>query len=540
MNNQSKSQLSESAWQALVVDLVKVGSALSAEQDHHKLLKMIVDLAQRFTNADGCTLYIKEENRPYLRFSLISNTSLNVVDVVDGNDTLWRPIPLVDSQGQENHQNVSAHCALTGEVIAISDVYEAEFDFQGTKEFDLTTGYRSKSMLVVPLKDHENEIIGVVQLLNAQDRKTGQVIDFRSEDIDIIASLASQAAIALTKRQLIDSLEKLLYATVEMVGRAIDEKSPYTAGHIQRVVEITELFVDKINNNTDGLFAEKAFSDDAKKEILLAAWLHDVGKIVTPEHVIDKATKLETIVDRIEIIGYRIELLKKEAVIEQLQSDKNHIEEPFKQCGSLEGYLAYLDEIQVFLEEVNVGGEFLSDEKVEKIKEIAKIRIEFGGKKMPLLSEDEVDNLLIRRGTLNAEERQVINQHVVVTQKMLESLPFPRKHVNVPAYAGMHHERLDGAGYPLGLVKEAIPFPARALAVFDVFEALTAADRPYKLGKRISESMAIIERMANGGELDEEVCYFLVSSGLIAEYAKKHLSDRQRDGFCWQGKDYSC
>nr|MBF0223564.1 GAF domain-containing protein [Desulfobulbaceae bacterium] len=541
MSDQSKAQGSELAWQEMVVELVKVGAALSAEQDYRKLLKMIVDLAQRFTNADGCTLYIKDENEPYLRFSLVSNASLNICRGADGHDVMWPPIPLCDNLGRENHRNVSAHCALTGEVITISDVYEAEFDFQGTKDFDLTTGYRSKSMFVLPLKDHENEIIGVVQLLNAQDRRTGQVIDFKGTDVDIVVSLASQAAISLTKRRLINSLEKLLYATVEMIGRAIDEKSPYTAGHIQRVVEITELFVDKVNSQSEGLFADKSFSEDGKKELLLAAWLHDVGKIVTPEHVIDKATKLETIVDRIEIISYRLELLKKEAVIRQMKAEAGADKKEaalFEGFDSLEAYLSYLDDVQVFLEQVNGGGEFLSAEKVKKIAEVAQITFELGGEKLPLLSENEVENLLVQRGTLNSAERQVINKHVVVTREMLESLPFPKKHENVPAYAGMHHERLDGAGYPLGLVKDELPFPARALAVFDVFEALTAADRPYKLGKCISESMGIIERMARCGELDEEVCCFLVSSGLVAEYAQKHLAARQIDGFSWRGKAY--
>jgi HD-GYP domain-containing protein (c-di-GMP phosphodiesterase class II) len=539
MNDQEFHQSSDATWQEMVVELIKVGSALSAEQDHRKILEMIVALAQRVTNADGCTLYVKDEKEAFLRFALVRNKSLNVCAGGNAQAEIWQPVALVDDAGQENHRNVSAHCALTGKVVAISDVYQTDFDFQGTKDFDLLTGYRSKSMLVVPLKNHENAIIGVVQLLNAQDRKTGQVTDFCSMDSAIVASLASQAAIALTKRQLIDNLEKLLAAIVKMVGQAIDEKSPYTAGHIQRVAELTELFIDKINGQEGGPFGQKCFSEDEKSELLLAAWLHDVGKIVTPEHIIDKSTKLETIVDRIEIIRYRLELLKKDAALKQLKAEKGHAVSPLAGFGTLEEYCSYLDEIQAYLEQVNLGGEFLTDVQVDKITEIAAMTFEMNGQPTALLSEEEVANLLVRRGTLNHKEREIINNHVVVTRKMLDSLPFPKKHANVPAFAGMHHERLAGNGYPLGLVKEEIPWPAKALAVFDVFEALTAADRPYKLGKRLSESMKIIEQMAAAGELDEEICYFLVNSGLAAEYAKRHLAERQLDDFCWQGQIYS-
>jgi len=523
----------------MVVELVKVGSALSAEHDHRKILEMIVELAQRVTNADGCTLYIMDESEATLRFALVRNKSLNVCEGEDAHAEIWRPITVVDDSGRENHRNVSAHCALTGKVVAISDVYKTDFDFQGTKDFDLVTGYRSKSMLVVPLKDHENEIIGVVQLLNAQDWNSGRVIDFGSMDSAIVASLASQAAIALTKRHLIDNLETLLAAIVKMVGQAVDEKSPYTAGHIQRVAEITELFIDKVNGQKDGSFGRRYFSEDEKSELMLAAWLHDVGKIVTPEHIIDKSTKLETIVDRIEIIRYRIELLKKDATLKHLEAQLGGSEPSFAESGALEEYCSRLDDIYSYLEHVNFGGEFLTDEQVEKITKIASMTFEMNGKPATLLSEEEVENLLVRRGTLNYQEREIINNHVRVTRKMLDSLPFSKKHANVPAFAGMHHEKLAGNGYPRGLTGDEIPLPARALAVFDVFEALTAADRPYKLGKMMSESMKIIERMAADKELDEEVCCFLVTSGLAAEYAKRHLADRQRDDFCWRGKMYS-
>ncbi|MEA2084969.1 MAG: HD domain-containing phosphohydrolase [Thermodesulfobacteriota bacterium] len=518
-------------------ELIRIGLALSGEKDLDRLLEMIVNNARDFTNADGGTLYIKDENNDVLSFAIVQNDTLNISMGGTGEDIAWPPVPLKDKEGNENHSNVSAHCALVCDTKNIPDVYDAEgFDFQGTKGFDSTTGYRSKSMLVIPMLDHEDEVIGVLQLLNARDRKSGEVVTFPEYEIEMITSLASQAAIAITKMRLIKGLENLLNSFVVSIADAIDEKSPYTAGHILNVAELTERIVKTIQKTDEGEFADIHFSPDEAEELRMAAWMHDIGKITTPEYIVDKSTKLKTIFDRIEIIGYRMEILKRDARIRRLQKALDQtmdvIEDDKKDQQELDEYMA-------FLESVNMGGEFLSDESVKRIRELSKLSFDMNGKTMPLLSEDEAENLMIRKGTITNEEREIINNHVTITSKMLGRLPFPKKLHNVPLFAGMHHEKLDGSGYPDGLSGNNIPLAGRILAVADIFEALIAVDRPYRPGKTLSESMRILGFMVKDGHLDSDLCDLVVESGIVTQYAKEKLSHWQQDDFDWNGKTYS-
>lgn len=534
----ARAQATVAAQQAFVSEFAGIGTALSAEKDHERILEMIVELAQRFTNADGCTLYVRDENDS-LRFTIVANRTLKISMGGRGSRILWPPVQLKDKDGRDNHKNVSAHCALTGEIVKISDVYSANYDFQGTKDFDAYTGYRSRSMLVIPLRDNDNEIIGVVQLLNAMDRVTNQVVDFRDEEVEIVASLASQAAIAITNMRLIHDLENLLQAIVKMVAAAIDEKSPYTAGHIQRVVSITEEVVRAIDATRVGPFAGINFSGDQLKEISMAAWLHDVGKIVTPEYVVDKPTKLTTLYDRLGLVEYRIELLKKEALVRVLLRQLSEHGVMGTGLEEVEAQTRQLDEYLDFLKEVNQGVEFLSDAAVVRVHELANLRFECLGEQRPLLTANEVENLTVRKGTLTREEREIINDHVVVAIKMLKSLLFPRKLRHVPSYVVMHHEKLDGSGYPLGLTAEQIPLAARALAVADIFEALTSSDRPYKKANSVADVMQIIGLMVKDGHVDKDICDLMVESGLVTKYVREKLPASQWSDFEWQGKKYT-
>ena len=522
-------------------EMVKIGLALSAEKNIDCLLEMIVSEARRFTNADGGTLYIRRDKENILDFSIVQNDSLGIRMGGTRGKITWPPVMLYCPDGSENHKNVSAHCALKGLAVSIPDVYEAEgFDFQGTKDFDATTGYRSRSMLVIPMRDHEDEVIGVLQLLNVRDRATGEVTPFPAHEVEIITSLASQAAIALTNMRLIKGLETLLYGFVKSIATAIDEKSPYTAGHILRVAELTEKIAQRISEKVDGPFGAICFSNDELAELKLAAWMHDVGKITTPEYVVDKATKLSTIFDRIELVSYRIEILKRDAEIYRLKAavlaGQGALTEEVIAPAPL---VEELDDALSFLAQVNEGGEFLRDEAIEKVNRLAGTKLSVNGREIPLLSDDEVENLSIRKGTLSAGERALINNHVLTTMRMLQDLQFPKKLKHVPLYAGMHHEKLDGSGYPHNLDDKALPLQARILAVADVFEALTAADRPYKKGKLLSESMRILGFMVKDGHLDGDVCDVLVESGLIQDYATTVLAERQRDAFTWNSKTYS-
>ncbi len=520
-------------------EMVKIGLALSAEKDLDHLLELIVGEARRFTNADGGTLYIRKEESNDLAFGVVQNDTLNIRKGGAGETISWSPVHIYLKDGSENHSNVSAHCALVKKAVNISDVYDAEgFDFQGTRDFDSTTGYRSKSMLVIPMCDHEDEVIGVLQLLNARDRKSGKVIRFPNREINIITSLASQAAIALTNIRLIRSLENLLYSFIKSIAAAIDEKSPYTGGHITRVAQLTESIADKMNLADKGSFGSTHFSRDELDELSIAAWMHDVGKITTPEYVVDKGTKLETIYDRIELIRHRVEIMKRDAEISRLRAllAANNIKDETETAGS--EFEKELDDALSFIESINHGSEFVSDKMVDRISELATMEYVLDGKTHPLLDDNEVDNLSIRKGTLTEDERTVINNHVVATTHMLNRLPFPKKLRNVLTYASMHHEKLDGSGYPLGLTADDLPLQARILAVADVFEALTAADRPYKKGKKMSESMRILGFMVKDNHLDGDICDFIVESGIAAEYAAATLSAKQQDSFEWKGKVY--
>jgi HD-GYP domain-containing protein (c-di-GMP phosphodiesterase class II) len=369
------------------------------------------------------------------------------------------------------------------------------------------------------------------------DRDSHQVVDFDDDEVEIVVSLASQAAIAITNMRLIHDLEALLQAIVKMVATAIDEKSPYTAGHVQRVAAIVEALCGAINAADSGPFAAVSFTPEQLAEISMAAWLHDVGKIVTPEHVIDKATKLECRYDRIGLVAHRIELLKH---AEGLTPSEKRLcaQAGADGCGSaLEG--RDLDESLAFLMGVNQGGEFLSDERVAKVRELAGLEYECHGVRYPLLNANEVENLTIRKGTLTDQEREVINNHVAVGIKMLNSLHFPRKLRMVPAYAMMHHEKLDGSGYPLGLKAEEVPLAARVLAVADIFEALSSTDRPYKKANSVAVVMRIMGFMVKDGHVDRDVCDLMVESGLVARYVREHLGEEQWGEFEWQGKKYT-
>lgn len=518
--------------------LVKIGLGLSSEKNIDRLLEKIVREARNFTHADGGTLYIKADEREELDFAIVQNDSLRVFMGGSGEVISWPSVPLRLEDNQENHRNVSAHCALTGEPVNISEVYDAEgFDFQGTRDFDASTGYRSHSMLVIPLRDHEDEVIGVLQLLNAKDRETGAVVSFPEHEVGMVMSLASQAAIALTKMRLVRGLENLLDAFVRTIGDAIDEKSPYTAGHVFRVANLTEQIALEVNRATTGKFAPISFSADELAEIRMAAWLHDVGKITTPEHLMDKATKLHSIFDRIELIRLRVEISRLNDEVARLENEPCSR----KETRPLAPPVAREEEWQEiinFLDAINLGGEGLSAASIEKVQRLAGITYAMCGMELPLLAPDEVENLCVQKGTLTEAERRVMNHHVEMSIRMLEGLPFPKKLRNVPVYAGMHHEKLNGGGYPRGLENGAIPLPARMLALADVLEALTAADRPYKQGKMLSEAMTILEGMVGRGDLDGDLCDLVVDSGLIGRFAHD-LSRRQRDDFFWRGKRYS-
>ena len=376
--------------------LNEIGTALSAENELEKLLEKILVQAKKFTNADAGTLYLTTDDENFLKFTVVQTDSLNIRMGGTEGEITWPALPLYQEDGTENLQMVAAMVALTGKMINIPDVYEAEgFNFEGTRKFDAGTGYRSRSMLVIPMKNYEGEVIGVCQLLNRVDPLTAEVTTFSKEDERAARSLASQAAVAITNTKLINDLRNLLESFIAAIATAIDAKSPYTGGHVRKVAEITMMTADALNRAKEGKYEETHYSFDEMNQLRISALMHDVGKITTPEYVVDKATKLETIFDRIELIKTRYEVLRRDAKI------------------------ALLEE--------NVGGEFMADEKIDRVKAIAGRRWKMNGEERMFLTEEEVDNLSIRKGTLTEPERQIINNHAAMSLKMLDALPFPKK-----------------------------------------------------------------------------------------------------------------
>ncbi|MBF0453546.1 MAG: GAF domain-containing protein [Magnetococcales bacterium] len=515
--------------------LNKIGIALSSEKDTSRLLESILVGAKELTNADAGTMYIRTENDT-LRFEIIRTDSLNIAMGGTTGITINFPELPLYKDGVPNKQMIAAYVALEERSINIPDAYEAKgFDFSGTKAFDSNTGYRSKSFLTVPLKNHENEIIGVLQLINAIDANSGEIRSFSQEDQQLAESLSSQAAIAMTNQKLITDLKALFESFIQAIAGAIDDKSPYTAGHCDRVPVLADMLSKAAKRSNIGELKDFTPDEEDIYEIRIAAWMHDCGKVVTPEYVVDKSTKLETIYDRIETVSTRFEVLKRDAEIAFLQKKIALLE-----AGKSEDIPALEDELKrrigeinedrKFIEESNMGGEFMSKERQERVVNIANYRwTDPSGEEKPFLSENEVYNLNIAKGTLTPEEREIINHHVVATKKMLSTIPFPKNLKNVPEMAGSHHETMIGTGYPDGLTREQMSIPARIMAIADVFEALTAADRPYKKPKSLSESLKILGFMKKDQHVDPDLFQVFIDEKVYLEYAEKHLRPDQID-----------
>ena len=518
-----------------------IGLALSKERDMEKLLEMILLEAKRISNADGGTLYMIT-NDQRLRFSIMITDSLNVhMGGTSGKEIPFYPVKLYNDDGKPNENMIAANAAINGSTINIPDAYKAKgFDFSGTKAFDEKTGYRSKSFLTVPLKNHENEIIGVLQLLNAQDIKSNKVISFSERIQNSVEALSSQAAVAITNKNLIKDLEVLFESFIKLIASAIDAKSPYTGGHCSRVPEITMMLAESVNEINEGPFANIQFSDKEMYELKIAAWLHDCGKVATPEYVVDKSTKLETIYDRIHTVATRFEVIKRDEEIKFLKKQlsiqkKDSLSDVDKKEAIKKARILYLkrikqlDEDKTFIEESNFGGEFMSQDRKDRVKKISSYRYKDNGSAKSFLSDNEVYNLCISRGTLTPEERKVINDHIVVTIEMLEQLPYPKHLRNVPEFAGGHHEKLDGTGYPKGLNHAEMSVQAKIMAIADIFEALTARDRPYKKGKTLSQAMRILGFMKNDAHIDAELFDVFVQEKIYLKYAEGFLDPEQID-----------
>ena len=448
--------------------LTDVGIALSAEKDFPTLLEKILLGAKKLTQSDGGTIYTMTDNE-CLHFEILHSTSLDLH--FGGTSEIqaeFPPLPLYLEDGSFNNEMVSAACALQEKTIVIEDVYQVkDYDFSGTRDFDEKMGYRSKSFMTVPMKNFDGKVIGVLQLINA---KRGQ---FSDGDIAFVESLASQAAIALSQQHLIQDLGLMFESFVQSLAEAIDKMSRHTGDHCRRVPELSMLLAKSVNKTEQGPLAEFSFSEDELQELYFAAWMHDCGKITIPSHIVDKKTRLEGIVDRIKIIHLRYEILMKE-------------------LGDTEK--AKLQEELDFIHQCN-SKDCITLEDKSRLKEIqkrtwknAKGDIDY------VISDDELQNLLITRGTINEKERDIIRDHVIASEEILKKIRYPKNLQNIPSIASSHHERMDGSGYPRGLKGTDIPIGGRILCLVDVFEALTSPERPYKRQFTIEQALGIMEQ----------------------------------------------
>jgi len=507
---------------------------LAATKDTQEIIERILDEAKSLTHSEGGTLYLmhhEEGKPPTLKFEIIKNGKLNIH--MGGKHGPSIPFPGIDlllGDGQPNEHNVAAHSANTKSIINIPDVYQSnEFDFSGARKFDEQTNYRTKSVLTFPLLNHQDEVIGVLQLINAHHPDTDHIIPFSEKYIPLLKGLALYAAIALNNQILVQDLKNLLDAFVKTIAKAIDAKSPHTSGHCQRVPLLMELMAEAAckDNLT---FPDFKLNDDEWYELRVSAWMHDCGKLATPDSVLDKSTKLHKMRDGIETIETRFSALKQWKHRQYLEQLIEHPDQKDSLHQSLNKEIEVLDSDLDFVRSSNKGGEFMSDESKQRILQIAQLKWPNQNEEwLPMLDEDEIYNLCIERGTLTQEERQIINNHMVVTIDMLEGLPFPKQLQRVPEYAGGHHEKMDGSGFPRGLTRDQMSIPARMMAIADIFEALTAKDRPYKDPMKISVSLNIMRRMVEDNHIDPDLYELFVRSRVWEKYAKRVLSPEQLD-----------
>lgn len=561
----SDDQLSKLESRRKLELVTRAGVIFTRERNISNILETTLNTARNLTHSDGGTIYILEEifaDNPidpgevtsrHLKFVALQNETMRTYLKGEGIDVM-PPVPL-EIDGEPNLVNVSSYCAITGEMLNFEDVYNAEgFDFSGTSAYDEANDYRSQSMLVIPLEDHENRIIGVLQLINRR-MPDGSIGGFDAEDVELVQSVSYPAAASITQQRLIDEQARLFNSFVTMLAEGLGEKSPHTYNHIRRVAALGEAISSSVSGWNEGMYADVKYSNEELAEIRLAGWMHDVGKITTPEHIVSKQVKLQLVMDRFELIVERFNSKIKDYKIEMLQQllEATKNDAPETELNELiEACEEKTEKLKSQLEELfkaNRGSESIPAEQVELIETLANETVDTFFKtevvvdhgfpllkgitreqfKASLIGDNEKTNLLIERGTLTAEEREQIKLHADRSWRWLMELPFPRNQKRLPLYAGAHHEHLDGSGYPNGIEGKDMPLQARILAIADIYEALVANDRPYKSPMPLSQAMAILGDMVKQGALDGELMRIFLQSGDYLKYAEKYLDADQID-----------
>ena len=469
--------------------LLEIGIALSREKDDDRLLGLILHEAMEMTSCDGGTLYIYDGEN--LRFHIMITKSMHYYKGGKKDPVDLPPVPM-------RRSHVCACSAMEKKLINIPDVYAhtAEYDFSGPKNYDNMTGYRTQSMLVVPMEDEHGDVIGVLQLINAQDGE-GKTIPFEEGYEKVISSLASQAAICLTNMKHSREIMELLDSFVRVMSTAIDARTPYNANHTKNMVRYGGNFLQYLRD----LDHEWQLDEQQEREFLMSVWLHDIGKLVIPLGVMDKETRLG---NRLSEVEHRFEKI---TLLWELSHAKGEMT-----AEELAEKMGFLAESRETILSANRAG-FLPDETLEKVKQIAAVTfVDTDGEEKTFLTEEELTCMMIRKGTLSDEERKIMQSHVEMTEKFLNEVHFPKSFSNVTRWASSHHELLNGKGYPRQLGQDDIEKEVRLLSILDIFDALTARDRPYKPPMPVEKALLVLEDMVKFGELDGDILTLFANS----------------------------
>lgn len=528
-------------------ELNKIGVALSAEHDTRKLLETILTKSREFTRSDAGSIYLVERrllereqqrmpfgNQPpkaqselfeeFIRFSLAQNDTVSV--------------PFRESTMEISKRSIAGYVALTGEVVNIEDAYHlpSGLPYVINRKFDTDSGYRTKSILAVPMRNQKDKIVGVLQLINAKrDFQTKlsslsavvqQVVPYTARQQEIVVSLASQAAVALENSRLYESIQNLFEGFVHASVTAIEARDPTTSGHSFRVAKLTMAMAEVVDRSDVGGYADVHFSADQMREIRYASLLHDFGKVRVPEDVLVKAKKLYP--DKLELIRQRFDFVKRTLENEVLQSKIDYLlekgrEEFLQSVKNFDSKLAKaLAELDDYLLAIVGSNEptVLPEGNFERLLSIAGVNyLDLEGQRRPLLTDDEVRVLSIPKGSLDDHERQIIESHVHYTFKFLAEIPWTSEIRNIPAIARGHHEKLNGAGYPYKLSAPEIPVQTRMMTISDIFDALAASDRPYKKAVSVERALDILDLSVKQGELDRDL-FDLFKSAKVYQHWK--------------------
>ncbi len=514
-------------------ELNQIGVALSAEHDTRKLMETILTKSREFTRSDAGSIYLVERtplqrdqqrirlnNQPpkpqgdlfqeQIRFSLAQNDTVSV--------------PFRETTMEISKRSIAGYVALTGEIVNIEDAYHLPPDrpYVPNRKFDTDSGYRTKSILAVPMRNQKDKIVGVLQLINAKrdfnaklaslSAVVQQVVPYTARQQEIVLSLASQAAVALENSQLYESIQRLFEGFVKASVTAIESRDPTTSGHSFRVANLTVAMAEVVDRSSEGSYADIHFSHDQMREIRYASLLHDFGKVGVREEVLVKAKKLYP--SQLELIKQRFDFVKRTLEKETLQSKIDYLlekgrEDYLQSLPQLDAKLAdAVGELDGYLQAIIRSNEptVLPEGNFERLLGIAAVNyLDFDGSRKPLLHEDEVRLLSIRKGSLDDDERHQIESHVAHTFNFLQQIPWTNEIRSIPEIARGHHEKLNGTGYPYKLSAPEIPLQTRIMTISDIFDALAAADRPYKKAVSVERALEILEFSVKDGELDPDL-----------------------------------